>query len=71
MKSAHQEEAAHKTEDHTGTKQIWIGAVSTCVLKRGLNNQTALYNLFTFLPLGMRSSASRGFFLLPFACRGT
>lgn len=66
MKSAHQE-AAHKTEDHTRTKQIWIGAVSTCVL----NNQTALYNLFTFLLLGMSSSASQGLFLLSCACSGT
>lgn len=39
MKSAHQEQAAYKTEDLTRTKQIWIGAVSTCVLKLSLNKK--------------------------------
>lgn len=34
MKSAHQEQAAYKTQDLTGTKQIWMGAVSTCVSRR-------------------------------------
>lgn len=42
MKSAHQEEAAYTTEDHTGTKQIWIEAVSTCDLKQSLNNRPRL-----------------------------
>lgn len=42
MKSAHQEEAAYKTQDHTGTKQIWIGAVSTCVVQQSLNNRPPL-----------------------------
>lgn len=42
MKSAHQEEAAYKIEDHTGAKLIWIEAVSTCVLKWSLNNRPPL-----------------------------
>ena len=42
MKSAHQEKAAYKIEDHTGAKLIWIEAVSTCVLKRSLNNRPPL-----------------------------
>ncbi len=42
MKSAHEEEAADKTQDHTGTKQIWTEAVSTCVLKRSLKQQASL-----------------------------
>lgn len=41
-KCAHQEEAAHETEEHTGAKLIWIGAVSTCVLKQSLNNRPRL-----------------------------
>lgn len=41
MKSAHQEEAADKTEDHTGTKQIWTEAVSTCDLKRRFEQQAS------------------------------
>lgn len=43
MKCAHQEEeAAYETEDHTGTKQIWTEAVSTCDLKQRLNNRPRL-----------------------------
>lgn len=39
MKSAHQAEAAYKTEYHTRTKQIWVEAVLTCVSKRSLRNR--------------------------------
>lgn len=43
MKCAHQEEeAAYETEDHTGTKQIWTEAVSSCDLKQRLNNRPRL-----------------------------
>lgn len=36
MKCAHREEAAYKTKDHSGTKQIWTGAVCTCVVTQSL-----------------------------------
>ncbi len=42
MKSAHQEEAADKTGDRTGTKHIWIETVSTFDLKQRLNKRPCL-----------------------------